>query len=98
MGVLRFEGGVAGSRADDQLGLGKGLVEIPGVLDGAHDVIATMDDDSGDVLDLGEIAQQLIFNLKEAAEKGSEKEKENEARRKRKENDVRNRGLRREKE
>src|SRR3546814_8083717 len=54
-------------RRDRQLRLRPGLVQVPGVLDRADDVVAAMDDDAGDVGDLAHVAQQLVVDLEEAA-------------------------------
>src|SRR3546814_8636262 len=65
--VLRFERGMPRRRRDRQLRLRPGLVQVPGVLDRADNVVAAMDDDAGDVGDLARVAQQLVVDLEEAA-------------------------------
>src|SRR3546814_16253864 len=54
-------------RRDRQLRLRPGLVQVPGVLDRADDVVAAMDDDAGDVGDLAHVAKQLVVDLEDAA-------------------------------
>ena len=48
--VRRFEGAVAGVGGHDEIGFGPRAVERPGTEDGADDVVAALDDDSGDCL------------------------------------------------
>src|SRR5690606_16205686 len=64
---LRLERRMPGGGRDDELGLGPRLLELPRVLNGAHHVVAAVDDDARDVGDPVGIPEELVLDLEEAA-------------------------------
>ena len=55
------------SRRDHQLRLRPSLVQVPGVLRGADDVVAAVHDDAGNAVQAVRVAQQLVVDVEEAA-------------------------------
>src|SRR5690606_8418305 len=66
LGNPRLGRRVAGIRNDQELGLGPGFVQRPGLLRAAAAVVAPMDDHGWDVADLGHVSEQLAVDLEEA--------------------------------
>src|SRR5690606_12033477 len=64
---FRLERRMAGGRGDHQFRPRPGLVQVPGVLHRAHDVVAPVVDHAGDVGDPAGVAQQLVVDFEEPA-------------------------------
>ena len=63
--VLVLERRMPGGRADHQLRLRPGLVQVPRIGDRADHVVAPVHDHAGDVGDAVGIAQQLVVGIEE---------------------------------
>src|ERR1017187_327204 len=63
--IRRFEGAVTAVGSDDEVGFGPRTVERPRAFHGANDIVTALHDDSGDMADARDVAQQLVVGFEE---------------------------------